>query len=150
MDQRARYPRRFQEYPKWVEGPDGPVLVENAEQERKATQRATSAAQPPAGCSIDSDAGEARHSPQPCMPIVTAHDEEERRARALARQRERRRDLRRIDYYPSGEAAEILDQLRADVGISISYILDQIIVEWVDIPEVRGSPELHRTNASED
>jgi hypothetical protein len=67
----------------------------------------------------------------------------------MARQRNRRSKLRRIDHYPSGEASSILDQLQADAGVGISDILDHIIAERADIPEARGSPELHPPKPSE-
>jgi len=53
---------------------------------------------------------------QPGMPVVTAEDHAEwrtwRREQILRQQRERRQSLRRIDYYPSKEAAEVIDGMR--------------------------------------
>jgi hypothetical protein len=53
---------------------------------------------------------------QPGQPVVTEQDHEEwqawRRARILEGQRWRRSRLRRIDYYPSKEAAAVIDRLR--------------------------------------
>lgn len=71
----------------------------------------------------------------PGLPVVTEWDRAEwrtwRRARALELQRERRKRLRRIDYYPSPEAATVIDALRTPVaGGDASSILDRIVAEW--------------------
>ena len=50
---------------------------------------------------------------QPGMPIITPQDHAEwmawRHDRALTLQRDRRKRLRRIDYYPSEEVAALID-----------------------------------------
>jgi hypothetical protein len=54
-----------------------------------------------------------------------------RHERALLLQRDRRRRLRRIDYYPSGEAAALIDSLRKPYGGGdASSILNRIVSEW--------------------
>jgi hypothetical protein len=41
--------------------------------------------------------------------------------------------MRRIDYYVSPEAAEIIDRLRApSAGGDASSILNRIVTEWAD------------------
>jgi hypothetical protein len=72
---------------------------------------------------------------KPGMPVITAQDHAEwtawRRNRALKLQRDRRKQLRRIDYYPSKEAAAIVDKMRAPrVEGDASSILNRIVVEW--------------------
>ena len=72
---------------------------------------------------------------QPGMPVITAQDRAEwmawRHDRALKLQRDRRKQLRRIDYYPSKEAAAIVDKMRAPrVEGDASSILNRIVVEW--------------------
>ncbi len=56
-----------------------------------------------------------------------------RRRRALETQRERRRKVRRLDYYPSEEARAVIDGLRGP-GIrgTASAILNRIVLEWVE------------------
>jgi len=72
---------------------------------------------------------------QPGMPVVTEQDHADwqvwRRERKLEQQRERRRTERRIDYYPSKEAAAIIDQLRTPyAGGDLSSVLNRIVGEW--------------------
>jgi hypothetical protein len=53
------------------------------------------------------------------------------RERKLDQQRERRRTERRIDYYPSKQAAAIIDGLRTSrAGGDFSSILNRIVAEW--------------------
>lgn len=71
----------------------------------------------------------------PGLPIRSEQDEAEwqawRRERILQLQRERRASLRRIDYYPSPAASEIIDRLRTHVaGGDASSILNRIVAEW--------------------
>jgi len=82
---------------------------------------------------------------QPGAPVLTDQDHAEwqawRRNRALELQRERRKRLRRIDYYPSEPAAEVIDGLRANqVGGDASSILNRIVEEWA----LSIFPELNR------
>lgn len=72
---------------------------------------------------------------QPGVPVVTEQDLAEwdkyRRERILAQQRERRRSMRRIDYYPSDAATEIIDRFRGrTAGRDASSILNRIVAEW--------------------
>jgi hypothetical protein len=74
---------------------------------------------------------------QPGRPVVTAQDHAEwqawRRARILEQQREWRKQMRRIDYYPSKEAAAVIDRFRHRyAGGDASSILNRIIAEWAD------------------
>jgi hypothetical protein len=73
---------------------------------------------------------------QPGMPIITARDRDEwmawRHDRALTLQKDRRKRLRRIDYYPSEEADAVIDRLRMPYGGGdASSILNRIVCEWV-------------------
>lgn len=57
--------------------------------------------------------------------------------RILEQQKVRRRQRRRIDYYPSEEAARIIDRhcheyARGDY----SSVIDRIIEEWAAFPEI--------------
>jgi hypothetical protein len=72
---------------------------------------------------------------QPGMPVITAQDHAEwmtwRHDRALTLQRDRRKRLRRIDYYPSEEADAVIDRLRKPYGGGdTSSILNRIVCEW--------------------
>jgi hypothetical protein len=72
---------------------------------------------------------------RPGAPVLTEQDLAEwdkyRRERILAQQRERRRSMRRIDYYPSDAAAEIIDRFRGrTAGQDASSILNRIVAEW--------------------
>lgn len=74
---------------------------------------------------------------QPGQPVVTEQDEAEwqewKKARALKLQRERRATLRRIDYYPSKEAAAVIDsQRRPYAHGDASSIIDRMIAEWLE------------------
>lgn len=63
-------------------------------------------------------------------PARETHAEWSRR-RILEAQRHRRAQLRRIDYYVSDDAAQIIDaQRRPGVGGDASSILDRIVLEW--------------------
>ena len=71
----------------------------------------------------------------PGRPVLTPEDhaawERWKRERKREQQRERRAKLRRIDYYVSPEAAEIIDRLtRPVVGADHSSVLDRIVAEW--------------------
>ncbi len=62
------------------------------------------------------------------------------RQRILSLQRERRKGLRRIDYYPSETAAAVIEKLRMPrAGGDASSILNRIVSEWAAIV-----PELNR------
>jgi hypothetical protein len=79
---------------------------------------------------------------QPGRPVITAQDHAEwqawRRARILEQQRERRKQMRRIDYYPSEEAAAVVDRFRIPrVGGDASSILNRIIAEWADASGIK-------------
>jgi hypothetical protein len=72
---------------------------------------------------------------QPGMPIVTPEDHDEwaawRRDRVLALQKDRRKRLRRIDYYPSAEVAALIEGQRTPrCGGDASSILNRIVCEW--------------------
>ena len=72
---------------------------------------------------------------QPGTPVITEQDRAEwqtwRRERILKLQRDRRRALRRIDYYPSENAAAIIEQLRTGrYGGDASSTLNRIVTEW--------------------
>jgi hypothetical protein len=79
---------------------------------------------------------------RPDAPVVTEQDLAEwqawRRERILQLQRERRASLRRIDYYPSPAAGEIIDRLRTHVaGGDASSILNRIVAEWADASGIK-------------
>lgn len=79
---------------------------------------------------------------QPGQPVVTAQDHAEwqawRRARILEGQRWRRSRMRRIDYYPSEEAAAVIDRFRTRyAGGDASSILNRIIAEWADASGIK-------------
>jgi hypothetical protein len=79
---------------------------------------------------------------QPGRPVITAQDNTEwqawRRARILELQRERRKQMRRIDYYPSKEAAVSIDRFRTrSAGGDASSILNRIVAEWVDASGIK-------------
>lgn len=60
-----------------------------------------------------------------------------KKARKLEQQRERRANLRRIDYYPSREALEvILDQTHGACGGDFSSVLNRIVEAWAEFPEI--------------
>lgn len=76
---------------------------------------------------------------QPGRPVVTAQDHAEwqawRRARILEQQRDRRKQMRRIDYYPSQEAAAMIDRFRHRyAGGDTSSVLNRIVAEWANGP----------------
>jgi len=79
---------------------------------------------------------------RPGAPVVTEQDLAEwqawRRERILQLQRERRASLRRIDYYPSPAAGEIIDRLRTHVaGGDASSILNRIVAAWADASGIK-------------
>lgn len=70
---------------------------------------------------------------RPGLPVVTGADfaawEAWRRARIREGQRQRRRRLRRIDYYPSPEAAEVIDaSCFPGTGGDYSSVIDALIL----------------------
>jgi hypothetical protein len=79
---------------------------------------------------------------RPGQLVITAQDHAEwqawRRARILELQRERRKQMRRIDYYPSKEAAAVSQHLRTRrVGGDASSILNRIVAEWADASGIK-------------
>ena len=79
---------------------------------------------------------------QPGQPVVTEQDHAGwrvwRRARILEGQRWRRSRARRIDYYPSKEAAAVIDSLRSHrAGGDASSILNRIVAEWADASGIK-------------
>jgi hypothetical protein len=144
----------WQEFPKWVDGPAGPVIVRSLQEERAITGAVPVARDPRAGNAPAEalPAAEVRLPPrspgawQPGRPIRTEQDEAEwrawRRERILDLQRYRRSRMRRIDYYASHEAVAIIDRLRTPrAGGDASSIVNQIIHEWATRC---GVPELNR------
>lgn len=78
----------------------------------------------------------------PGRPVLTEQDHAEwqarRRAQILEQQRGRRKRLRRIDYYPSKDAAAIIDRFRTRrSGGDASSILNRIIAEWADASGIK-------------
>ena len=71
---------------------------------------------------------------RPGMPVTTEPDHADwqvwRRERILEQQRKRRRTIRRIDYYPSKAAGEVIDRTRTHGGGDASSILNRIVIEW--------------------
>jgi hypothetical protein len=61
-------------------------------------------------------------------PEQLAHWERQRKLDILKNQRARRKTYRRIDYYPSDEAADAIDAL-VDDGCVYSEIIDFLILE---------------------
>lgn len=58
------------------------------------------------------------------------------KARRLEQQRERRALLRRIDYYPSREALEvILDASNHWDPSDFASVINRIVEEWAEFPE---------------
>jgi hypothetical protein len=139
----------YREFPKFLTSPRGPVIVHSIAEERALVETPsvepdTAAAprpdrvQPTAKTQGASGMPDAR---QPGAPVITAQDRSERQAWRRERisnlQRERRHRLRRIDYYPSEDAAAIIDKLRTrGVGGDASSILNRILSEWAAIPEL--------------
>jgi hypothetical protein len=79
---------------------------------------------------------------QPGRPVVTAQDDAEwqawRRARILEQQRERWKQMRRIDYYPSKEAAAVIDRFRHRYANGdTSSVLNRIVAEWADASGIK-------------
>src|SRR3954462_1148428 len=80
---------------------------------------------------------------QPGAPVLSEEDRAEwqtwRRNRILELQRDRRKRLRRIDYYPSYTAAALIDQLREHgAGGDASSILNRMVEDWgrARVPEL--------------
>ena len=70
-----------------------------------------------------------------------------RRARANETQRERRKRLKRLDFYASPEVIAVIDSLRVPrVGGDASSILNRIVKEWVTASGIIG---VSRTRAGE-
>jgi hypothetical protein len=102
----------YREYPKVLPTPNGPVNVNNIGEERAFTGTVPVApdraeAREPVGAlptAVAPDASPPLDAWQPGAPVITAQDRAEwrtwRRERVLKLQRERRRGMRRIDYYP--------------------------------------------------
>jgi hypothetical protein len=72
---------------------------------------------------------------QPGMPVTTAQDHAEwmawRHDRVLTLQKDRRKRMRRIDYYPSKEVAALIESQRTPrCGGDASSILNRIVSEW--------------------
>lgn len=71
---------------------------------------------------------------QPGQPILTATDrqkwQEWRKCEILQAQRRRRAELRRIDYYPSPEAARLIDR-RTYPGVDGVYsrVIDKLLLK---------------------
>jgi hypothetical protein len=118
-----------------------PNIVHSIEEERAITGTASIASDTAEGhepVRAGAEAQGATHALgawQPGTPVITEKDRAEwqtwRRERILKLQRERRRGLRRIDYYPSEIAAAIIDEsLTRRVGGDASSILDRIVTEW--------------------
>jgi hypothetical protein len=79
---------------------------------------------------------------QPGKPVITAQDHAEwtawRHDRALTLQKDRRKRMRRIDYYPDEPAAAIVDKLRAPgIGGDASTILNRIVAEWAAAVQIK-------------
>jgi hypothetical protein len=79
---------------------------------------------------------------QPDQPVITAQDHAEwqawRRARILEQQRYWRKQMRRIDYYPSKEAAAVIDRFRTRrIGGDASSILNRIVAEWAEASGIK-------------
>lgn len=78
---------------------------------------------------------------QPGRPILTEANRtqwrEWRKRRILDGQRYRRAHLRRIDYYPSREAAEVIDAYASHRnGTDYSSVIDRLVLAAVDeLPE---------------
>jgi hypothetical protein len=71
----------------------------------------------------------------PGRPVATPQDhaalERWKRDRKREQQRQRRAKLRRIDYYPSAEAAKIIDANTRPVAYcDYSGLLNRIVSEW--------------------
>lgn len=71
----------------------------------------------------------------PGLPVRTVQDHAEWREwcreRKRQAQRDRRTRYRRIDYYPSDEAGEVIDaHVRPSVGCDYSSVINRIICEW--------------------
>ena len=134
----------WQEFPKWVDGPAGPVIVKSLQEERAITGAVPAARDPragnaPAGTPPKAEVRLPSRSPgawQPGLLIRTEEDEAEwqewRKESILVAQRKRRAKLRRIDYADvSPQAAAIIDGLRTSgTGGDLSSILNEIVVEW--------------------
>jgi hypothetical protein len=138
----AKVTYTFREYPKYVTGPDGPIIVATAEAERALIAEAS------VRIAHDDEArsGTGHTAPlthaapwRPGLPVATKLDHDDwavwKRERVLSLQRERRQRLRRIDYYPSRHVLPVIDRLTAQWGGSVGSTLDRIIAEWTAVPE---------------
>lgn len=138
----------YREYPKLLTTPGGLVIVQNIAEERAVTATASVTSDTPEGARVGAPlTSETQHASlmldagHQDTPIITAPNRAERqagrRARILTLQRERRQRMRRIDYYPSENAAAIIDTLRTHgVGGDASSIINRIVSEWSAIPEL--------------
>ena len=78
---------------------------------------------------------------QPGRPVVTVADNEEwqvwRKASKLQAQRERRLQHRRIDYYPSDEAQDVIDSRTGRRGGGdYSSVIDALVIAGAgELPE---------------
>jgi hypothetical protein len=138
----------YREYPKMLTTLDGPVIVHSIDEECAITATASVTSDTPEGARVGALlTSETQHASlmldagHQDKPIITAQDRAERQAgrreRILTLQRERRHRLRRVDYYPSENAAAIIDPLRTHgVGGDASSIINRILSEWSAIPEL--------------
>ncbi len=70
---------------------------------------------------------------QPGRPVLTEADRQQwqawRKRSMLEAQRHRRGTLRRIDYYPSPEAATVIDRLSGrSAGSDYSSVIDRLVL----------------------
>ena len=78
---------------------------------------------------------------EPGRPVLSDADRQQwqawRKRSILEGQRWRRAKYRRIDYYPSREAAKVIDGLiRRSVGVDYSRVIDRLVLAAVDeLPE---------------
>jgi hypothetical protein len=138
----------YREYPKLLTAHDGLVIVQNIAEERAITATASVTSDTPEGARVGVLlTSETQHTSlmldtgHQDTPIITAENRAERQAgrreRILTLQRERRHRLRRVDYYPSENAAAIIDTMRNHgVGGDASSIINRILSEWSAIPEL--------------
>ena len=83
--------------------------------------------------------------PEFCHPLKGGNSN--RRARANETQRERRKRLKRVDFYADPETVEIIDSLRSPrVDGTASAILNRIVMEWAEASGIIG---VLRTRAGE-
>ena len=83
--------------------------------------------------------------PEFCHPLKGGSPS--RRARANETQRERRKRLKRVDFYADPETVAIIDSLRAPrVDGTASAILNRVVKEWAEASGIIGTI---RTRAGE-